>query len=68
MRTFGLLFSIAVIVAAALISGRYSAHTEQQNGSAVVFVVDRFTGSVVICGIGGCNPLGTASASATTTQ
>lgn len=68
MKTFGLLFSIALLGSAALISGRYATVAGDQNGSAVVFVVDRFTGKVTICGIGGCSPLGPVATSTTTTQ
>ncbi len=57
MKTFAVAFFLAVIAAAALLSGRYASVASQQNGSAILFVTDRFTGAVKICGIAGCRPL-----------
>lgn len=57
MKTFAVAFFLAVIGAAALISGRYTSVASQQSSSAILFVTDRFTGDVTICGIAGCRPL-----------
>jgi hypothetical protein len=59
MRIFSLAFLIALVAAAALVAGRYSVVTAQQNDSAILFVTDRFTGNVTICGVAGCRPLRT---------
>lgn len=57
MKTFSLAFVVALAVAAALAAGRYTGIPAQQNGAAILFVMDRFTGDVSICGVAGCQKL-----------
>ena len=61
MKIFSLAFIIALAAAAALVAGRYSGLPAQQNGNAILFVMDRFTGSVSICGVAGCQQLPTVA-------
>lgn len=59
MKVFSLAFVIALALAAAIAGGRFTGIGAQQNGAAILFVMDRFTGDVSICGIAGCQPLET---------
>lgn len=64
MRTFSLAFLLALLGAAYLISGRYATVAAEQNGNAILFVTDRFSGTVSICGVAGCRRLPTIATQA----